>query len=284
MGYSGTGTFTQSGGTNSISYSLYLGYNAGSSGSVQPQRQRPVVVGLSSTWATPARGPSRSPAGPTASARFLISATTPAAAARTTSAAAASCRHAIQIRRQFRHGDLHADRRDQHGHGRISYLGNNTGGSGIYSLSGSGQLHASPAICTWASPARGPSRRSGGTNTLQLAAPVPRQQRRQRRHVQPQRQRPVVGPRRIRRLLPGTAPSRRPAAPTRSRCSRSAAAALTCFEGGVLQVNGSLLEPGGLQATACRPLLSADNSILDLSGGTWPEPGRRLAEHGAIRS
>ena len=32
MGYSGTGTFTQSGGTNSIIDALYLGYNAGSSG------------------------------------------------------------------------------------------------------------------------------------------------------------------------------------------------------------------------------------------------------------
>ena len=32
VGYSGTGTFTQSGGTNSISNYLYLGYNAGGSG------------------------------------------------------------------------------------------------------------------------------------------------------------------------------------------------------------------------------------------------------------
>ena len=36
MGYNGTGTFTQSGGTNTISATLrglYLGYNPGSSGS-----------------------------------------------------------------------------------------------------------------------------------------------------------------------------------------------------------------------------------------------------------
>ena len=32
MGYSGTGSFTQSGGTHSISNSLYLGYNAGGTG------------------------------------------------------------------------------------------------------------------------------------------------------------------------------------------------------------------------------------------------------------
>ena len=32
IGYSGTGSFTQSGGTNSVSGSLYLGYNSGSSG------------------------------------------------------------------------------------------------------------------------------------------------------------------------------------------------------------------------------------------------------------
>ena len=32
VGYSGTGSFTQSGGTNTISDYLYLGYNSGSSG------------------------------------------------------------------------------------------------------------------------------------------------------------------------------------------------------------------------------------------------------------
>ncbi len=33
IGYSGTGAFTQSGGNNTLYYSLYLGYNSGSSGS-----------------------------------------------------------------------------------------------------------------------------------------------------------------------------------------------------------------------------------------------------------
>ena len=32
VGYSGTGTFTQSGGTNSVYYNLYLGYDSGASG------------------------------------------------------------------------------------------------------------------------------------------------------------------------------------------------------------------------------------------------------------
>ena len=44
MGYSGSGSFTQSGGNNNLSayrYNLYLAYNSGSIGALQPQRQWP---------------------------------------------------------------------------------------------------------------------------------------------------------------------------------------------------------------------------------------------------
>ena len=143
VGFSGTGTFTQSGGTNNSSGYLYLGGNVGGSGDVQPQRQQPPVtanaeyVGSSgtgaftqsggtnligsalylgatpaaaahtaswaaakssappNTWALRARGPSRSPAGPTIAAVISISAAMPAGhpvlrvSAHTASAAAA---------------------------------------------------------------------------------------------------------------------------------------------------------------------------------------------------
>ena len=69
---SGTGTFTQSGGTNSIGSSLYLGANAGSSGDLQPQRQRAALGIRRVRGLCPARGPSRSPAGPTRSASLYL--------------------------------------------------------------------------------------------------------------------------------------------------------------------------------------------------------------------
>ena len=133
-----------------------------------------------STWATPARGPSRSPAGPTASATVSISATTPAAAAPTASAAAASLSASCRIRGLLRHGDLHAVRRDQQHQLATLYLGYNAGSSGTYSLSGSGQLSAYYAS-TWALRFTGDLhavRRDQQRRRLPLS--------RQQRHLQPQ--------------------------------------------------------------------------------------------------
>ncbi len=94
VGQSGTGTFTQSGGTNFVtsggsSSSLYLGYSPGASGtyslSAGPCPRRV------SSLATPARGTSRNPAESIPSPQASLassSASTPAPAERTASAAA----------------------------------------------------------------------------------------------------------------------------------------------------------------------------------------------------
>ena len=95
VGYSGTGAFTQSGGVNSISYSsVYLGCNPGSSAQ-QPQRQRPIVRGRRIRWRSPAAEVSRKPAGPTASRTGApsASATARAAVAPTISVATVNCRY-----------------------------------------------------------------------------------------------------------------------------------------------------------------------------------------------
>ena len=95
VGDSGMGTFTQSGGTNNVTGYLQLGWLAGSgSGATTSAAAAWCRWPTTRTWAFPARGPSRSPAGPTIAAT-LFSATTPAAAGRTTSAARAICRQSV---------------------------------------------------------------------------------------------------------------------------------------------------------------------------------------------
>ena len=54
VGYSGTGTFTQSGGTNAIANALYLGYNAGSSGTYNLSGSG-LLSAATNTSAAPAR-------------------------------------------------------------------------------------------------------------------------------------------------------------------------------------------------------------------------------------
>ena len=121
VGYSGTGTFTQSGGTNSVSYgSLYLGYNAGSSG----------TYSLSGSGQLSAR---------------------------------------LRVRGLVRHGDLHAVGRDQQSASYL-YLGDNAGGSGTYNLSGSGHALGLRRV-RGLRPARGPSRSRAGP-TISTATTV----------------------------------------------------------------------------------------------------------------
>ena len=92
------------------------------------------------------------------------------------------------LRRQRRHGDLHADRREQQHRLQLSgslYLGNNAGDSGTYNLGGNGQLSALLAS-TWATPARGASPRPAG-QMFGYELSLSRLQRRQQRYVQPRR-------------------------------------------------------------------------------------------------
>ena len=87
VGWSGVGTFTQSGGTNNISDYLCLGYNSGASGTYSFSGGALAPAGRTS--ATPGQGRSRNPVGPTPPP-ISIWATTPAATGRTTSTAARS--------------------------------------------------------------------------------------------------------------------------------------------------------------------------------------------------
>ena len=92
LGNNGTGPFIQSGGTHNIGNSLFLGYNAGSSGTYNLSgggllsAAQNEYVGYSGTGTfTQSGGINNSSEG------SLTSAATPAVAARTTSAAAACC-------------------------------------------------------------------------------------------------------------------------------------------------------------------------------------------------
>ena len=95
---------------------------------------------MTNTWATPARGPSRSPAGPTA-VTISISAPTPAAAARTTSAAAA-CLSANYEYVGYSGTGTFTQTGGTHTIAAALYLGANAGSSGTYNLSGSGLFSA----------------------------------------------------------------------------------------------------------------------------------------------
>ena len=280
VGNGGTGTFTQTGGNNNIGNALYLGNNAGDSGTYNLSGTGQLSAPMS-IWATPARGPSRSPAGPTVSIlapSYLV--TTSAAAARIASAAAASFRGptpntwASPAREPSRNPAEPTTPRNL-------YLGYNAGSSGMYNLSGNGQLSASYGESVGYS-GTGTFTQSGGTTQCRQL-PLSRLQCGQQRHVQPQRQRPVVGRQRIRRLQPGRVShsSSRAAARTRSAVLSIGSGGTYLLAGGVLQVNGGLLNQGIFAGNGTPATLSNSNSILDLSSGTWQDLGAISVSMGA---
>ena len=107
-------------------------------------------------WAAAARGPSRSPAGPTRISNYSLSRQQRRRQRHVQPQRQRPVVGILRVRGLFRHGDLHAVRRDQQHRQRL-YLGYNAGSSGTYSLSGSGQL-VGQLPSTWAIPARAPSR------------------------------------------------------------------------------------------------------------------------------
>ena len=204
---------------NSVNYGylLILGYNAGSSGTYSLSGSGQCQSMRTSTLATPAQGPSRSPAENSIGGALAtsISATTPAATARTASAAAAtvSCHTAstwaIPARAAF----------------------TQSGGTNIpatISISATTPAAAARTALAATASCRRPTRvrrllghrqlHAVGRNQhhrLGLFESLSRQQSRQQRHVQSQRQRPVVGSDAANTsATPARAPSRSPAGPT----------------------------------------------------------------------
>ena len=208
VGYSGTGTFTQTGGY---------------------QQQLPIS----------------------------ISATTPAAAAPTTSAATASCRRLREYVGYSGTGTFtQTGGTNSIGYGTL-YLGYNAGSSGTYNLSGSGQLSAAYAS-TSATSGTGTFTQSGGTNSIAQRHPLSRLQRRQQRHLQPQRQRPVVGRERIRRLHSGATALFQQTGGTNTVSGLSiGSGGMYLLAGGTLQVNGSLVNQGVFAGNGTPATLSA---------------------------
>ena len=166
VGSSGTGTFTQSGGTHSISNYLYLGYSAGSSGTycLSGNGRCPCPPRM---WGLRARGPSRSRAGPTASATISISATVPAGAARTASAA----RPVVGAGEYVGYSGT-GSYTQSGGTNQVSGilgLGANTGSTGMYTLTGTGTLSVAGGMYVGDF---GPGRLEWFSNTSTLSTPT----------------------------------------------------------------------------------------------------------------
>ena len=119
---------------------------------------------------------------------------------------------------------------------------------------------------------------SGGTNTQQLCS-ISAKLRRQR-DVQSQRQRPVVGRQRIRRLTarPRLVPADRRHEHDPLLSIGSGGSYL--LAGGALQVNGGLVNQGIFSGGSTPATLTA-NGILDLSSGTWQNLGSISLSMGA---
>ncbi len=119
VGESGSGTFTQTGGTNST-YQLNVADTSSAHGCLHPQQHGTVVRRSMRRSASPVPAPSPSPAEPTPSPVFSTSATTPAATRPTASTTASYRRRARsttlprrRIRGLLRHRNINAVGRDQ---------------------------------------------------------------------------------------------------------------------------------------------------------------------------
>ena len=112
VGFSGTGSFTQSGGTNSISSnSFYLGYNAGSSGTYSLSGGQLSAsyeyVGYSGTGTFTQSG------GTNSISYYLYLGYNAGGSGTYSLSGSGQLSASYRVRGLFRHGDLHAVRRDQ---------------------------------------------------------------------------------------------------------------------------------------------------------------------------
>ena len=208
VGYSGTGTFTQSGGTNNLgsfgTSGLYLGYNAGSSGSYNLSGSGVLsaydeYVGYSGTGTFTQSGGTNN----VTVACGFTSATTSGSSGSYNLSGSGLLSAYLRVRGLLRHRHVYPVRRDEQSSAATGslYLGYNAGSSGSYNLSGSGVLIRSDTS-TWATPA--PARLPspvGQTTSADCQWPLPRLQRGLQRQLQPQRLRSALRPDRVRGLL-----------------------------------------------------------------------------------
>ena len=149
-----------------------------------------------STWAIRAPEASRSPVGPTTPAKVSISATTPLQRV-LQPRGSGQLSALLRVRGLVGHGELHAVGRDQQ-HLEQFLSRRQSPAAAARTISAAAASCRHPAS-TWAIPARGASRSRAGPTASALS--LSRLQRRRQRHVQPQRQRPVVGVLRVRGLF-----------------------------------------------------------------------------------
>ena len=161
IGSSGTGTFTQSGGTNGIGDPArsrlqrrqHGTYNLSGSGQVSPR--------LRGSWAAPARGPSRSPAGPTVSGTISVLGSGTGSSGTYNLSGSGQVSAAYEYVGGLRHGDLHAVRRDQQ-HRQLSLSRLPSPAAAARTASAAAASCRRLRRVSWAIPARGPSRSPAG--------------------------------------------------------------------------------------------------------------------------
>lgn len=173
IGYSGTGTFEQTGGASQLGFSLYLGYNSGGSGTYNlsgtgqltgtyPNSHQYVGYSGAGTFNQSGGTNSLQPSavlylGYNTGARGTYSLSNTANLSATNEFVGFSGTGTV----------LHSG-----GTNTISgalYLGYNSGGSGTYNLSGTGQLSATAEYIGYNSATRAVFQQSGGTNTTPYA-------------------------------------------------------------------------------------------------------------------
>ena len=165
VGFAGSGSFAQMGGTNSSATMLYLGYNAGGSGSYAlaggslfaPQE----YVGYASSGCF-------SQTGGTNSATSYLAVGYTGAGVGSYNLSGGSLSAAESIHRLFRHRQLHADGRHELRDNSV-YLGDSAapGGIGSYNLSSSGYLAAASQYVGYSG--TGSITQTGGTNSATTA-------------------------------------------------------------------------------------------------------------------
>ena len=163
IGNSGTGIFTQSGGTNTTSGYLYLGNNTSGSGTYALSGTArlltaQLLVGYNGAGLLHRRA--KPPFPPAASISPTWSGST--------GTYALNGGHAVRCFREpwayFGHGDVHPVGRHQR-HFRLAYLGYYSGGNGTYALSGSGSAVGRQRDLSYNSGATALFQQTGGMNT-----------------------------------------------------------------------------------------------------------------------
>ena len=210
VGVSGSGAFTQSGGTNTVAGTLILGYNSGSSGTYNLSGRQPGGASMN-TSASPAAAPSPRAAAPHTVTDLYLGDNAGGSGTYNLSGGSL-CGRNTEIHRRLRQRQPSPRPAAPIRSPATSILGDNAGGSGTYNLSG-GSLAVGGNEYIGNS-GSGAFTQSGGTNTVTGDLYLGYQRRRQR-HLQPERRQPLGRRQRVLSAVPAPAPSPRAAAPIR---------------------------------------------------------------------